>query len=196
MPQKLRVLRFAMMSFVALGVVCLAAAKPAQARDKAGRQEIGDEAADFELASLQGEKVRLSNLTEDGPVVLIVLRGYPGYQCPVCNAQVGQYLSNAEKFQAAKARVVLIYPGTGGGLKGHAEEFVRGKTLPNNFYLLLDPDYTFTNAYGLRWTAPKETAYPATFVIDGKRRIQFAKVSMSHGGRASPQEVLKVLQGK
>jgi peroxiredoxin len=185
-----------MLSVVAAGLAWLLAGTPAQARDKAGRPEIGDEAADFELDSLGGEKVKLSKLTDEGPVVLIVLRGYPGYQCPVCNAQAGQFLSNADKFQAAKARVVLIYPGPARGLKNHAEEFMQGKTLPDNFRLLLDPDYAFTNAYGLRWAAPKETAYPSTFVIDGKRKIQFAKVSMTHGGRTSPQEVLRVLQAR
>ena len=140
--------------------------------------------------------MKLSKLVADGPVVLIVLRGYPGYQCPVCTAQVGQFLSNAKKFDAVKARVVMVYPGSADGLKKQAEDFVRGKTLPDNFYLVLDPDYEFTKAYHLRWEAKNETAYPATFVIDRERRIQFAKISMSHGGRASADEVLKALSAK
>lgn len=167
-----------------------------QARDKAGRPAVGDEAADFELKTPDNEKVQLSKLVTEGPVVLVVLRGYPGYQCPVCTSQVAQLLSNAKKFDAAKARIVMVYPGPADGLQKRAEEFVRGKTLPANFFLALDPDYEFTKAYQLRWDAPKETAYPSTFVIDGKRIITFAKISMSHGGRASADEVLKALQEK
>ena len=60
----------------------------------------------------------------------------------------------------------------------------------------LDPDYKFTNAYHLRWDAKAETAYPSTFVIDAERKVQFAKVSKSHGDRASADEVLEALGTK
>lgn len=163
---------------------------------KTHRPSVGDEATDFELQTLQDEKVKLSKLVSDGPVVLIVLRGFPGYQCPACNAQVGQFLVKAKQFDSMKTRVVIVYPGPADGLKKHADEFVRGKTLPENFFLVLDPDYEFTKSYHLRWEAKNETAYPSTFVIDRERKIRFAKISMTHGGRASADEVLKVLAGK
>lgn len=88
----------------------------------------------------------------------------------------------------------MIYPGPVNGLAEHAEEFIRGKTLPENFYFLTDPNYDFVNAYALRWEAAGETAYPATFVIDKKQRIRFAKISKTHAGRSTADEVLKVLQ--
>jgi peroxiredoxin Q/BCP len=157
---------------------------------------VGETAKDFSLSTVDGEKTELSRLRKEGPVVLIVLRGYPGYQCPVCNVQVGQFLASAEKLKAAKANVVLVYPGPADGLKEHAHEFIRGKTLPKNFYLTLDPDYAFTNDYRLRWEAKNETAFPSTFVIDANGKITFAKVSQTHGGRASVEEVLKALSAK
>jgi thioredoxin-dependent peroxiredoxin len=163
------------------------------AKDKLGRPGVGDTAADFELLSPDGKKMRLSKLTAAGPVVVIVLRGYPGYQCPVCSTQLGQFLSRAKSFEKAGAQVVMVYPGPAEGLKQHAEDFVSGKTLPAGFHLVFDPDYDFTKAWKLRWDAPGETAYPATFVVDSKGTIQFAKISMTHGGRAGVDEVLKVL---
>ena len=129
-------------------------------------------------------------------MVAIVLRGYPGYQCPVCNAQVGQFLAKAKRFAAAKANVILVYPGPADGLAKHAGQFIRGKTLPDNFYLVIDPDYEFTKAYGLRWDAKNETAYPATFVIDATQTVRFAKISQWHGDRASADEVLEALSKK
>ena len=138
----------------------------------------------------------MSRLQQSGPVVLLVLRGFPGYQCPICNTQVGQFLNRAKELQEAKASVVLVYPGPADGLKEHAAEFIRGKTLPDNFYFLVDPDYSFTNAYRLRWDAKRETAYPSTFVIAKDGQIKFAKVSMTHGGRASVEDVLQALAGK
>ena len=124
---------------------------------------------------------------------LVVLRGYPGYQCPVCTAQVGRLISNAPQFAEAKATVILVYPGPADSLKKRADEFVKGKALPKSFTLLLDPDYTFTKQYGLRWDAPNETAYPSTFVLDPKRKVTFAKISRSHGDRANNADILKAL---
>ena len=59
--------------------------------------------------------------------------------------------------------------------------------------LATDPDYALTNLYGLRWDAPGETAYPATFVIGADGKVRYAKVSRSHGDRAPTAEVLKAL---
>lgn len=184
------------MLIAACAVAGLASSSHGQSRDKPVRPAVGDKALDFELPTLDGERVRLSKLVADGPLVVLVLRGYPGYQCPLCNVQVGQFLGSAKKFEAAKARIVSIYPGPSESLQEHAEEFVRGKTLPGNFYLVLDHDYKFTNAYGLRWEARNETAYPATFVIDREQKIRFAKISNTHGDRASAQQTLDALPAK
>lgn len=121
---------------------------------------VGQPAPPFELPDQAGGRRTLAEFTRQGPVVLLVLRGFPGYQCPICNRQVGQYLADAGKFRQAGATVVMIYPGSAGGLKARAQEFLTGKTLPPNFHLLIDPDYTFTTAWKLRWDAPQETAYP------------------------------------
>ena len=85
----------------------------------------------------------------------------------------------------AGVRVLLVYPGPGEKLDERAKEFLTDKQLPENFDLVLDPDYAFTNSYGLRWDAPKETAYPSTFLLDQQGKVFFAKVSKSHGGRTN-----------
>lgn len=178
-----------MSCFAAAGIY----AEQSVAASDAAPLGIGDGSEDFELENLSGKAVKLSALTKDGPVVLVVLRGYPGYQCPLCTAQVAQYLGRAKEFRDAKATVLLVYPGPAEGLQKHAAEFLSGQKLPSNFHLLLDPDYDLSNAFHLRWNAPRETAYPSTFVIDSERKIRFAKVSKTHGDRASAEEVLKSL---
>ena len=164
----------------------------------AGPPRVGDTAKDFTLKTPSGETVRLARLREQGPVVLAVLRGWPGYQCPICTVQVGELIGKSSELAAAKSQVVLVYPGPAKGLKEHAEEFARGKGLPANFHFVIDPNYEFTKSYELRWDAPQETAYPATFVVNSEGKIAFAKVSHSHGDRAKVGDVLKVLdrQGK
>lgn len=155
--------------------------------------KLGSEAKDFELTDLGGEMVKLSTLTKTGPVVLVVLRGYPGYQCPICTKQFAEWRSKADEFKKTAAQVVFIYPGAADGLKKHAADFVKGKDYPAHFHILLDPDYKFTNSYSLRWDMKNETAYPSTFVIDEKRKVTFAKVSTTHGDRAAVGDVLKAI---
>jgi peroxiredoxin len=123
-------------------------------------------------------------------VVLLVLRGYPGYQCPLCSRQVQDFVRNTEAFAGAGAKVVMVYPGPSAELSRRAAEFVEGKSLPAAFDLLLDPDYTFTKLYQLRWDEPKETAYPSTFLIGRDGRVRQRKISRSHGDRTTAREVL------
>ena len=154
---------------------------------------VGDDARDFELKELGKDSVKLSKFTADGPVVLVVLRGYPGYQCPYCTRQVADFVAKSDDFKKAGVQVVFIYPGPSDDLDKHAGDFVKSKPIPEPFHLLVDPDYIFTNAYGLRWDAKKETAYPSTFIIDSKSKITFAKISKTHADRTKAAEVIKLL---
>lgn len=156
--------------------------------------KVGDTAKDFELQPLEGTKVTLGRIAKDGPVVLVVLRGYPGYQCPLCSRQVAELRKHADDFTRLGAKVVLVYPGAVEDLKKRAEEFLTGKQLPDPLLLVIDPGYEFTKLYGLRWEAPGETAYPSTFVLDRDRVVKFRKVSQSHGGRANAEDVMAVLR--
>ena len=171
----------------------MAADTPAQAP---ATPAVGDMAPDFELTSLSGDQVKLSDTLAKGPVVLVMLRGYPGYQCPICTAQVGGMINKAKALADKGANVLLVYPGPADGLKDHASEFVQGKDIPANFDLLLDPDYTFTNLYNLRWEGKNETSYPSTFVLDKDGKVLFAKVSHEHGDRAKMADVLAALPAK
>ncbi|TWU21554.1 Redoxin [Novipirellula galeiformis] len=156
----------------------------------------GNTAKDFQLRSVGGElsgNVRLSDVNAEGTVVVVVLRGFPGRQCPACSAQVADFVKNADKFAAKKARVLLIYPGAKSQLDQHAGDFLQGTKLPKPLTFLLDPGYQFTNAYGLRWNAVNETSYPSTLVVDKSGKITYAKISETHGGRATTDEILAAL---
>ncbi len=154
--------------------------------------KIGDAAPDFTLATLDGTNVTLSAEFAARPVVLLVLRGWPGYQCPLCTLQVHDFVTHTADF--AKARVIMVYPGPADELKAHAQDFLKNKDWPKEFIFVTDPDYAMIKSYGLRWDAPGETAYPATFVIDAKGKIQFAKISKSHGGRSKAEDVSAALK--
>jgi peroxiredoxin len=157
--------------------------------------DVGHKAPGFTLATPDGRPVTLSELTTKGPVVLVVLRGFPGYQCPFCVRQVHDFIENADKFAALGTQVLLVYPGPPAELDQKAKEFLtKQNPLPPGISLVIDPDYKFTNQYGLRWDAPHETAYPTTFLIDRHDTIFFRKISKEHGDRTTASEILAELQ--
>ena len=157
----------------------------------------GAQAPNFTLPTPTGHPVSLASDTRKGTTVLVLLRGFPGYQCPYCVRQVGDFIAHAQDFAAKHVRVLLVYPGPPADLDQHAKEFLARQTdVPANIQLVIDPDYTMTNKYGLRWDAPHETAYPSTFVLDRHRTILFEKISHSHGDRTTADEVLAQIPTK
>ncbi len=157
--------------------------------------EVGDIAPDIELKNEKGETISLKKLNSEHAVVLLVLRGWPGYQCPVCSKQVSEFVAKKSELEKAGAQVLMVYPGPADMLAEHAKEFAtQGKwEFPANFYYVTDPEYKFTNDWGLRWEAERETAYPSTIIIGKDRKIAYAMTSTSHRGRAAVATVLEEL---
>jgi len=160
---------------------------------RAATPRIGDVAPDFTLSTLNGNPVKLSALPPSNHTVIVLLRGWPGYQCPFCTTQVYEYMGHAADFSAQNVQVILIYPGPSDALQVHAQEFLKDKPLPGSVVFLLDQNYEFTNRYSLRWDAKEETAYPSTFVLDRNHVVRFAQVSHEHGDRISAAAVLRFL---
>ena len=92
-----------------IAVALLACALPLTLN--AAPPKVGDKAPDFALKTLDDQTFRLSDLTATDKVVLVVLRGWPGYQCPLCTRQVQAYIASASRCAAAGARVVMVNPG-------------------------------------------------------------------------------------
>ena len=154
---------------------------------------VGERPPDFKLSTPEGKVVQLSAVMARGPVVLVVLRGYPGYQCPYCNLQVQDFIANSRRFSELGAHVLLVYPGPPQDLNGKAAEFLVGKQLPADFDLVLDPGYSFTSQYGLRWNAQNETAYPSTFLINKEGVVFFLKIVKEHGARTTASELIDAM---
>src|SRR5258708_1938911 len=86
--------------------------------------KVGDKAPDFTLSTPQNQPVKLSDQLTKGTVVLVILRGYPGYQCPFCQKQVHDFVTHSSDFAAKKTTVLLVYPGPPAQLDQHAKEFL------------------------------------------------------------------------
>lgn len=156
---------------------------------------VGDEAPSFSLPMVGSDDyLSLKEANEEGPVVVIFLRGYPGYQCPLCSQQVGALANRASTLAKLTKRVILVYPGEASTLEKHSEQFMSSRTLPEPLTLVRDPDHKTVEAYGVRWKAIRETAYPSAFVIDKNGRVRWSKISDSHGGRVGAEEIIRELR--
>ena len=160
------------------------------AKSESAPPKVGSTASDFTLKTLGGESFSLHQAVENQETLLVVLRGYPGYQCPICSRQVADFIVHQEEFKEENVQVVMVYPGPVEGLEELAEEFLANKNWPENYIFLLDPDYTMLNQYNLRWDAPRETSYPSTFHIMPGGNIAHLQISQGHGGRVDAETAL------
>ena len=177
-------------------ITCFVAVAACAADGRKSKQlEVGDRIIDFELPVVGSEEyLALSDECKQGAVVVIVLRGYPGYQCPICSRQVASLKNRAKALAKEAHRVILVYPGEGEKLEKNAQRFLGSRGLPEPLVLVQDEDMEMVEEWGLRWNARNETAYPATYVFDRNGRVRWQKVSKSHAGRSSVEEILKALR--
>ncbi len=150
--------------------------------------------ASIEGVGLDGKLVSSTKLLEKGPVVLIVMRGFPGYDCPACSAQLADFVKQSDAFKAAGAQIMIVYPGSIQDLEAKAKGFVSKQQLTDSFHLVIDKELKIVKQLGLFWDAPKETAYPTTLVADRQGKIRFVKISRTHGGRTKAAEVIAALE--
>lgn len=89
--------------------------------------KVGDQAPSFALHTLDDKPVDLDSIGRDKKVILVVLRGWPGYQCPFCTTQVYEYVGHAADFAAGNFQIVMVYPGPADQLRQHAADFLQDK---------------------------------------------------------------------
>lgn len=162
----------------------------------ADRPAVDSQIPDFTLPALDGGELELSDVYQERGAVLVVLRGWPGYQCPICTAQVAGYITERREFERRRFPVIFVYPGPAANLQDHARAFTARMDLPEQYRFVLDPDFEVTRDYGLRWDAEGETAYPATFIVDKDGLIVFRKISESHAGRVPANRVVELVDSR
>jgi peroxiredoxin len=169
--------------------------------------KVGDRAPDFELPNAAGKKVKLSDLTARGPVVITWYRG--GW-CPYCNISLRGFHKVLPEIRSAGASLVAFSPETPDNTLSTAEK--------NHleFEVLSDRGNKAAHAYGVAYKIPKviaeqfkgrldlakhngddggELPLGATYVVDRAGVIRYAFVDVDYRKRAEPATVLAVLRG-
>jgi peroxiredoxin Q/BCP len=62
----------------------------------------GSKAPDFRLDTPTGDSISLAKEPVKGTLVLVLLRGFPGYQCPYCVKQMHDFVEHSADFAPRK----------------------------------------------------------------------------------------------
>lgn len=173
----------------------------------------GQAAPDFALPDAHGQTIRLADLRERGPVVVIF---YRGAWCPYCNITLRAYQAALPEIQALGASLAAISPMTPDYSLSLSEKAElgydvlsdSGNTVARQFglvYTLGDRMYQVSSPLARRSSGAdltdmngddsRELPLVATYVIDQSGTIRFAEVFADHAKRTEPSAVLDVLRG-
>ena len=166
--------------------------------------KVGQQAPDFELPSVDGDTVALTDALRRGPVVLTF---YRGSWCPYCDLQLRAYARLMPQLRSAGAQLLAVSPQRVEAAVPNAAEH---RTL--GFPLLTDAGGAVARRYGLVYAlddamrsvllgfgldlsivnggASWELPVPATYVVAPNRRIGWAHVEDDYRRRAEPDAIL------
>lgn len=168
--------------------------------------KVGDKAPDFTLKSSEGKAVSLSEMLDDGPVILTWYRG--GW-CPYCNIALASLARKNDQFKALGATLAAITP----ELPDTTAASVKEQGLP--FHVLTDQAHAAAGKYGLTFPLNEETQkryqekfklversgkesadrlpIPATYVISQDGIITYAFADADYRRRAEPERIIDAL---
>lgn len=185
----------------------LLAAPAVQAHEMPGLPA-GVQAPDFIGTDFRGDRIQLSRLYADGPVVLVF---YRGSWCPYCNIHLQQIQAQLEDIKKFNATVVAVSVDK----VDKAAKGVDGNDL--DFYVISNPKGDILEKYRLTYVVPEALnkkyldeynidleaasgrtdrmiAIPGTYVIDTTGNIAFAYADENYKMRTSPREIISELR--
>ncbi|MBC8550738.1 MAG: AhpC/TSA family protein [Candidatus Brocadiales bacterium] len=170
--------------------------------------KVGINAPVFVLSNAFGEKVKLSEQLEEGPVVLTF---YRGAWCPFCNIELNALQGSLPYFKKYNASLIAVTPQRPDKSKEQLEKS------EYTFEVLSDLDNTVMKSYNLYFEVSQElhelyknefkfdiTDYngkdrlglpvPGTFVIDQDGIIQAAYAKTDYKMRMEPEDIINALK--
>ncbi|HTL12514.1 MAG TPA: peroxiredoxin [Bdellovibrionota bacterium] len=151
---------------------------------------VGKQAPDFRLQDQDGNWVRLSDLTSQGPVMLAF---YPGDFTPVCTKQLCGYQDSLARFRAYGLNIVGISPDSAEKHRKFIAEY--GFEFP----LLTDGDKQVFKEYGVISRLLLGIRSRAIFIVKKGGEVVYEKVeatSLTHRDSEELLETVKALKGK
>lgn len=169
----------------------------------------GDTVPAFVTATHEGAEISLSELTEQGPLLVIFYRG--GW-CPYCNLQIRQMTQAWPEFESRGVLPVLIsVDQTDGAALAQRTYEIPFPVLSDSslaaheaFEVVLDLDMVTTTAYkayGIdleEWSGRDDgkIAVSSAFLVDREGAVQWAHVDTDYKTRPSVKQLLAVIDAE
>jgi peroxiredoxin len=146
---------------------------------------VGDRAPNFMLQNQEGKNVRLSDLADEGRVVLIFFRGK---YCLSCRAALRGLVDRYPDFTSSRVALVAVGP--------VSPEEAKAFELP--FPVLSDLELEATKKYGLlheKGLFGSDVPRPTTMLLDkGTRTILWMRTETDVRTRPDPEEIFNLLR--
>jgi peroxiredoxin len=147
-------------------------------------------ALEITLTDSKGQPIDLKKYRGQKNIVLVVMRGYPGYVCPNCSAQTSRLIRHYSEITARDAEVLVVFPGP----SEHLKDFVsvsqnQAANAEVPFPVLLDEKFTLVDRLGIRGNLAK----PSTYILDKQGDVRFAFVGATSADRPSVKALLQQL---
>ncbi|QEG43186.1 peroxiredoxin-like family protein [Roseimaritima ulvae] len=170
--------------------------------------DVGQTAPSFQLPNPQGERVALTDLLQNGPVVVTF---YRGSWCPYCNLQLRAMQQRLADIHDLGAELVAISPQVPDDSLSQDEQ--EGLEFP----VLSDQDAQVAAEYGVAWNVPQlilehmrndrnlelseinggngsVLPIPATFVLNRDGVVVWRFVDVDYRNRAEPDDIVEALR--
>ncbi|MEM5540855.1 peroxiredoxin-like family protein [Olleya sp. AS48] len=170
--------------------------------------KINTKAPEFNLPDPKGDQTSLSNLLNQGPVVVTF---YRGSWCPYCNLQLRALQARVKDIHALGATLVAISPEVPDG------SLTENDINNMDFIVLSDQDAKVASSYGVAWKVPdflmdhmrvdrnldlkqinngngSVLPIPATFIIGQDGLVKWNYVNVDYRTRSEPEEITEALK--
>lgn len=171
---------------------------------------VGDMAPSIMMTSADDEKMNLSDLYAEQPVVVMF---YRAYWCPICSKHLATFADKAKEIEAKGAKLVAITPETYENVEktkdGSGANFTIISDADGKIMEAFDVDFRVTDGYqtmiqdklnaSVAETNTMNEAVlpvPATYIIDTDGKIAYRHFDPNYKDRASVEDILENLPKK
>lgn len=194
------------LSILSIGFSCKAQDKLKTVDDAKGL-EVGHVVENFTAIDVNNNSFSLEKTLENGPVVLIFIRGQ---WCPVCNRHMNTIQDSLKYIQEKGAQVVVISPEKPEYIEKTIEKskaeftvlYDEGQKISDYFDVTFNPDGKTKLMYNTMLGAKLKESHtddserlpiPATFIIDKNKKIIWRQFDPDYKNRSTVKEIIEAL---